>query len=170
MTRTPERPTSSPGRPISTPVSDAEDLVQETYLKAHQHCASFQGTYLRGWLSRILTNTFINTYHSRQRHPEVLGLDGDEAEPRAGVPSPGPGRDPAEEVLERLPDAELQSVLKSLPPANLRVVLLADVKGYSYEEIAQLTGSPIGTVTSRLHRGRRAMKDALSEAGFRHGG
>jgi RNA polymerase sigma-70 factor, ECF subfamily len=73
-------------------------------------------------------------------------------------------------MLERLPDAELQSVLKSLPPANLRVVLLTEVKGYSYEEIAQLTGSPIGTVMSRLHHGRRAMKDALSEAGFRHGG
>jgi RNA polymerase sigma-70 factor (ECF subfamily) len=148
--------------------TDAEDLVQETYLKAHQHCASFQGTYLRGWLSRILTNTFINAYHSRQRHPEVLGLEGDEALPQAGAPSPGPGRDPAEEVLERLPDAELQAVLRSLPPANLRVVLLADVEGYSYKEIAQLTGSPIGTVMSRLHRGRRALRDALSETGFRH--
>ena len=148
--------------------ADAEDLVQETYLKAHQHCASFQGTYLRGWLSRILTNTFINSYHSRQRHPEVLGLDTDEAQPRDGVPSPGAGRDPAEEVLDRLPDQELQKVLSSLPAANLRVVLLADVEGYSYKEIAQLTGSPIGTVMSRLHRGRRALRDALSEAGFRY--
>jgi RNA polymerase sigma-70 factor, ECF subfamily len=148
--------------------ADAEDLVQETYLKAHQHCASFQGTYLRGWLSRILTNTFINAYHSRQRHPEVLGLEGDEAQPQGGAPLPGAGRDPAEEVLERLPDAELQSVLRSLPPANLRVVLLADVEGYSYKEIAQLTGSPIGTVMSRLHRGRRALRDALSTAGFRY--
>jgi RNA polymerase sigma-70 factor, ECF subfamily len=148
--------------------ADAEDLVQETYLKAHQHCASFQGAYLRGWLSRILTNTFINSYHSRQRHPEVLGLDTDEAQPRDGVPSPGAGRDPAEEVLDRLPDQELQKVLSSLPAANLRVVLLADVEGYSYKEIAQLTGSPIGTVMSRLHRGRRALRDALSEAGFRY--
>jgi RNA polymerase sigma-70 factor (ECF subfamily) len=148
--------------------ADAEDLVQETYLKAHQHCASFQGTYLRGWLSRILTNTFINSYHSRQRHPEVLGLDTDEAQPRDGAPSPGAGRDPAEEVLDRLPDQELQKVLSSLPAANLRVVLLADVEGYSYKEIAQLTGSPIGTVMSRLHRGRRALRDALSETGFRY--
>ncbi len=148
--------------------ADAEDLVQETYLKAHQHCASFQGTYLRGWLSRILTNTFINAYNSRQRRPEVLGLDGDEAQPRGGTPSPGAGRDPAEEVLDRLPDEELQTVLKSLPPANLRVVLLADVEGYSYKEIAQLTGSPIGTVMSRLHRGRRALREALSAAGFQY--
>lgn len=71
--------------------ADAEDLVQETYLKAHQHCASFQGTYLRGWLSRILTNTFINAYHSRQRRPEVLGLDGDEARRGAAPRRPGPG-------------------------------------------------------------------------------
>jgi RNA polymerase sigma-70 factor (ECF subfamily) len=148
--------------------ADAEDLVQETYLKAHQHCGSFQGTYLRGWLSRILTNTFINDYHSRQRHPEVLGLDGDEAQDLAGASAPGTGRDPAEEVLGRLPDAELQAVLRSLPPANLRVVLLADVEGYSYKEIAQLTGAPIGTVMSRIHRGRRTLRDALTTAGIRY--
>jgi RNA polymerase sigma-70 factor (ECF subfamily) len=146
--------------------ADAEDLVQETYLKAHQNCASFQGTYLRGWLSRILKNTFINAYHSRKRHPEVLGLDGDEAPPGALTPSAGRGRDPAEEVLARLVDEGLQSALRSLPPANLKVVLLADVEGYSYKEIAQLTGSPIGTVMSRLHRGRQALKNALSESGF----
>jgi RNA polymerase sigma-70 factor (ECF subfamily) len=144
--------------------ADAEDLVQETYLKAHQNCASFQGTYLRGWLSRILKNTFINAYHSRKRHPEVLGLDGDETPP--GALTPSAGRDPAEEVLARLVDEGLQSALRSLPSANLKVVLLADVEGYSYKEIAHLTGSPIGTVMSRLHRGRQALKNALSESGF----
>lgn len=146
--------------------ADAEDLVQETYLKAHEHCASFQGTSLRGWLSRILTNTFINAYHARKRRPEVLGLDSEDGEPEAFGPS-GPGRDPADEVLERLPDAVLQSALRTLPPANLRVVLLADVDGFSYKEIAKITDSPIGTVMSRLHRGRRALKAALSAAGFR---
>jgi RNA polymerase sigma-70 factor, ECF subfamily len=148
--------------------ADAEDLVQETYLKAHQNCASFQGAHLRGWLSRILTNTFINAYHSRKRHPEILGLDDDETRPGAAAPSAGPGRDPAEEMLDGLLDEGLQSALKSLPPPNLRVVLLADVEGYSYKEIAQITGSPIGTVMSRLHRGRKALKSALFESGFRY--
>jgi RNA polymerase sigma-70 factor (ECF subfamily) len=144
--------------------ADAEDLVQETYLKAHQNCASFQGAHLRGWLSRILTNTFINAYHSRKRHPEVLGLDDDEIQPGPAAPTAGPGRDPAEEMLDGLLDEELQAALNSLPPPNLRVVLLADVEGYSYKEIAQITGSPIGTVMSRLHRGRQALKSALSSS------
>ena len=148
--------------------ADAEDLVQETYLKAHQKCASFEGAHLRGWLSRILTNTFINSYHSRKRHPEVLGLGADDRQFDVRVSATGSGRDPAEEVLEGLLDEGLQSALRSLPPSNLRVVLLADVDGYSYKEIAQITGSPIGTVMSRLHRGRRALKTALAESGFQH--
>ena len=73
--------------------ADAEDLVQETYLKAHEHCASFQGTHLRGWLSRILTNTFINAYHSRRRHPEVLGLGDDDRQFDGRVSATGSGRD-----------------------------------------------------------------------------
>jgi RNA polymerase sigma-70 factor (ECF subfamily) len=79
----------------------------------------------------------------------------------------GSGRDPADEVLDGLLDEELRSALQSLPPLNLRVVLLADVEGYSYKEIAQLTGSPIGTVMSRLHRGRQALKAALTQPGSR---
>jgi RNA polymerase sigma-70 factor, ECF subfamily len=148
--------------------ADAEDLVQETYLKAHQKCDSFQGAHLRGWLSRILTNTFINSYHSRRRHPEVLGLEADDRQFDTPVSTTGSGRDPAEEVLQGLLDEELQSALRSLPPLNLRVVLLADVEGYSYKEIAQITGSPIGTVMSRLHRGRQALKTVLSNSGFRY--
>jgi RNA polymerase sigma-70 factor, ECF subfamily len=148
--------------------ADAEDLVQETYLKAHQKCDSFQGAHLRGWLSRILTNTFINSYHSRRRHPEVLGLEADDRQFDTPVSTAGSGRDPADEVLQGLLDEELQSALRSLPPLNLRVVLLADVEGYSYKEIAQITGSPIGTVMSRLHRGRQALKTVLSNSGFRY--
>jgi RNA polymerase sigma-70 factor, ECF subfamily len=148
--------------------ADAEDLVQETYLKAHQKCDSFEGAHLRGWLSRILTNTFINSYHSRKRHSEVLGLGADDRQFDVRVSTTGSGRDPADEVLEGLLDEGLQSALRSLPPLNLRVVLLADVEGYSYKEIAQITGSPIGTVMSRLHRGRRALKTALAESGFQH--
>jgi len=146
--------------------ADAEDLVQETYLRAHQKCDSFQGEHLRGWLRRILTNTFINSYHSRRRRPEVLGLEADDREAGAGVSAAGSGRDPADEVLDGLLDEELRSALQSLPPLNLRVVLLADVEGYSYKEIAQLTDSPIGTVMSRLHRGRQALKAALTQSGF----
>src|ERR1700761_6061073 len=142
--------------------ADAEDLVQETYLRAHQKCDSFQGEHLRGWLRRILTTTFITSYHSRRRRPEVLGLEADDREAGAGVSAAGSGRDPADEVLDGLLDEELRSALQSLPPLNLRVVLLADVEGYSYKEIAQLTGSPIGTVMSRLHRGRQALKTALA--------
>jgi len=148
--------------------ADAEDLVQETYLKAHEHCASFRGAYLRSWLSRILTNTFINAYQARKRRPEVLGLDGNDITLGFSATSAGSGPDPAVEVLEGLLDGKLQSALRSLPPPNLRVVLLADVEGYSYKEIAKITGSPMGTVMSRLHRGRRALKTALSESGFRY--
>lgn len=151
--------------------ADADDLVAETYLKAHEHCASFQGTYLRGWLSRILTNTFINAYHARRRHPEVLGLTSDNEHewtgPGAAARLAAPGSDPAEEVLGGLLDEGLKAALRSLPAANRRVVLLADVEGYSYKEIARITGSPIGTVMSRLHRGRQALKAALSPSGGR---
>lgn len=149
--------------------ADADDLVAETYLKAHEHCGSFQGTYLRGWLNRILTNTFINAYHSRRRHPEVLGLTSDNEHEWAGPRAAAPGSDPAEEVLGALLDEDLKAALRSLPAANRRVVLLADVEGYSYKEIARITGSPIGTVMSRLHRGRQALKAALSDSGLRAG-
>jgi RNA polymerase sigma-70 factor (ECF subfamily) len=144
--------------------ADAEDLVQETYLKAHKNCASFEGNHLKAWLNRILANTFINSYHSRRRRPEVLGLDTydswlDAVPPEA---TSGIGRDPADVVVAALPDEALKTALTSLPPPFRRVVLLADVEGYTYKEIAQLTRVPIGTVMSRLSRGRRALRNALA--------
>jgi RNA polymerase sigma-70 factor (ECF subfamily) len=145
--------------------ADAEDLVQETYLKAHKNCSSFRGTYLRAWLNRILTNTFINTYHARKLRPEELGLDGLDARLDNSPEMPRIGRDPAEEVLARCPDDDLTTALSSLPLPNLRVVLLADVEGYSYKEIAGIVGVPIGTVMSRLHRGRQALRQTLLDAG-----
>jgi RNA polymerase sigma-70 factor (ECF subfamily) len=143
--------------------ADAEDLVQETYLKAHKNCGSFEGTYLRAWLNRILANTFVNIYHSRQRRPEVLGLDAQDSWFDAGpaAATTGIGRDPAEVVLAAAPDEALKAALMSLPPSFQRVVLLADVDGYSYKEIAEIVGVPIGTVMSRLSRGRRALRNAL---------
>ncbi|MFI5706549.1 sigma-70 family RNA polymerase sigma factor [Kribbella sp. NPDC051620] len=137
--------------------ADAEDLVQETYLRAHKNCDSFRGTHLRSWLSRILTNTFINAYHSRKLRPEVLGLEGYD---RPAEPN-GIGRDPAEALLEHLPDEALKAALSSLPAPFLRVIVLADVEGYSYKEIAEITGVPIGTVMSRLSRGRQGLRKHL---------
>ena len=145
--------------------ADAEDLVQETYLKAHKNCSSFRGRYLRAWLDRILTNTFINDYHARRLRPEVLGLDGADAVLDGFPQTAAIGRDPAEVVLAGIPDQALAQALTSVPPAFLRVVLLADVEGRSYREIAEMIEAPIGTVMSRLHRGRKALKNALLDAG-----
>jgi RNA polymerase sigma-70 factor (ECF subfamily) len=144
--------------------ADAEDLVQETYLKAHKNCASFQGNHLKAWLNRILANTFINTYHSRRRRPEVLGLETYDSWLDEGPPesASGIGRDPADVVIAASPDEALKAALTALPHAFRRVVLLADVEGYSYKEIAEIAGVPIGTVMSRLSRGRRALRKALA--------
>jgi RNA polymerase sigma-70 factor (ECF subfamily) len=143
--------------------ADAEDLVQETYLKAHKNCESFEGNHLRAWLNRILANTFVNAYHWRRRRPEVLGLDAHDSWLDAGPAevAAGIGRDPAEVVLAELPDETLKAALLSLSPPFRTAVLLADVEGYSYKEIAEITQVPIGTVMSRLSRGRRALREAL---------
>jgi RNA polymerase sigma-70 factor, ECF subfamily len=143
--------------------TDAEDLVQETYLRAYRGFAGFrEGTNLRAWMYRILTNTFINSYRKRQREPvtvpgdetpdwylfEKLGEAGAEASAEA-------------EVLERIPDEDVQAALEALPENFRMAVLLADVEGFSYKEIADILGIPIGTVMSRLHRGRKALQRAL---------
>jgi RNA polymerase sigma-70 factor (ECF subfamily) len=144
--------------------ADAEDLVQETYLKAHKNCASFQGNHLRAWLNRILANTFVNAYHSRRRHPEVLGLEPHDSWAAVDPtrPSSGLERDPADLVVTAAPDEALRAAMTALPDPFRRVVLLADVDGYSYKEIAEIVRVPIGTVMSRLSRGRRALREALA--------
>ena len=144
--------------------ADAEDLVQDTYLRAYRGFAGFQeGTNLKAWLYRILTNGFINTYRKKQREPQIVEGPDDVDEwylyDRLG------GRSVEEsaevEVLDRIPDAEVKAALESLPE-NFRIpVLLADVEGFSYKEIAEIMGTPIGTVMSRLHRGRKALEKAL---------
>jgi RNA polymerase sigma-70 factor, ECF subfamily len=143
--------------------ADAEDVLQETYLRAYRGFGTFkEGTNLRAWLYRILTNAFINTYRKRQREPQTVSddevpewylyerLGGDGAEASAEA-----------EVLETLPDEDVQDALASLPEQFRLAVLLADVEGFSYKEIAEILDVPIGTVMSRLHRGRRALEKRL---------
>ena len=146
--------------------SDAEDLVQETYLRAYRAYDSFQeGTNLRAWLYRILTNTFINWYRSRQRRPNEVDVD--EVEDlylyrRLGRGEVGTAaRSTETEVLERFGDEEVREALDALPENFRLAVYLADVEGFSYQEIADIMGTPIGTVMSRIHRGRRALQKSL---------
>jgi RNA polymerase sigma-70 factor (ECF subfamily) len=146
--------------------SDAEDLVQETYLRAFRGFGGFQeGTNLKAWLYRILTNQFINTYRKKQREPQIVEGPDDLDEwylyDKLGGRSVEASAET--EVLDQIPDADVKAALESLPE-NFRIpVLLADVEGFSYKEIAEIMETPIGTVMSRLHRGRKALEKALWE-------
>ncbi len=146
--------------------ADAEDLVQETYLKAYRAFGSFEeGTNLKAWLFRILTNTFINTYRAKQRRPNESDLD--EVEDLymyrrlGGLEAAMAGRSAEDELLERFTDDEVKAALEDLPEQFRVAVLLADVEGFSYKEIAEILDIPIGTVMSRLHRGRKGLERRL---------
>ena len=144
--------------------TDAEDLVQDTYLRAFRGFSGFkEGTNLKAWLYRILTNSFINTYRKKQRQPQTVEgpddidewylfdkLGGRNVELSAET-----------EVLDKIPDEAVKGALESLPENFRLPVLLADVEGFSYKEIAEIMDTPIGTVMSRLHRGRKALQKAL---------
>lgn len=154
--------------------AEAEDLVQETYLKAYRAFGTFQaGTNLKAWLYRILTNTFINAYRAKKRRPEQADVEDVEDlylyHRLGGLEAAAAGRSAEEEVLERFTDDEVKQALESLPEQFRIAVLLADVEGFAYKEIAEILDVPIGTVMSRLHRGRRALQKALYDFGMAHG-
>jgi RNA polymerase sigma-70 factor (ECF subfamily) len=144
---------------------DAEDLVQEAVLRAYRGFAGFEeGTNLRAWMYRILTNTFINSYRKKQRQPVVVPEEDIEdwyLYDRLGAAATEASAE--SEVLERIPDEDVQRALEELPENFRMAVLLADVEGFSYKEIAEILDIPIGTVMSRLHRGRKALQKALWE-------
>jgi len=154
--------------------SDAEDLVQETYLKAYRAFGSFElGTNLKAWLYRILTNTYINTYRAKKRRPEIADVEDVEDlylyHHLAGDPSAGLGRSAEDEALDRFTDTDVKAAIESLPDSFRIAVLLADVEGFSYKEIAEITDVPIGTVMSRIHRGRKSLQKALVDVGRARG-
>jgi RNA polymerase sigma-70 factor, ECF subfamily len=148
--------------------ADAEDLVQETYLKAYRAYGGFEeGTNLRAWLYRILTNTFINTYRAKKRRPDETDIDEIEDlylyRRLGGLEAATAGRSAEDELLDWFTDAEVKEAVESLPEQFRMAVLLSDVEGFSYKEIAEILDIPIGTVMSRLHRGRKALQRQLYE-------
>ncbi len=148
---------------------DAEDLVQETFTKAYASFHQFrEGTNARAWLLRILTNTFINSYRRRQREPVRVSAAGVEdwqlTQDRGAAP-----RSAEDVALDRLPDSTIIGALKELPHDFRTAVYLADVEGFTYQEVADVMHCPVGTVMSRLHRARRQLHGLLRDRAAERG-
>lgn len=152
--------------------ADAEDLVQETYMKAFRSFDSFKaGTNLKAWLYRIMTNAYINDYRKAQRRPtEDPTEEISDWQLAASASHHSTGLESAEiEALKRLPDKRIQQALNDLPDDNRMVVYYADIEGLPYKDIAEIMDTPVGTVMSRLHRGRKKLRSALKEVAAEHG-
>ena len=146
--------------------ADAADLVQETFVKAYGSWSTFtQGTNLKAWLYRILTNTYINTYRKKQREPYQSPIDDLQDWQLGGAESTTSttARSAEAEAIDRMPASIVKEALQSIPEDFRMAVYLADVEGFAYQEIADIMKTPIGTVMSRLHRGRRLLRDLLSD-------
>ncbi|HET6664664.1 MAG TPA: sigma-70 family RNA polymerase sigma factor [Acidimicrobiales bacterium] len=150
--------------------SDAEDLVQETYLRAYRGFGGFQeGTNLKAWLFRILTNTFINAYRAKQRRPQEADVEDVEELylyhrlPSLDAATRARTQSAELDVLERITDEEVKAAIDDLPEQFRLPVYLADVEGFAYKEIAEMLDIPIGTVMSRLHRGRKGLEKRLHD-------
>jgi RNA polymerase sigma-70 factor (ECF subfamily) len=146
--------------------ADAEDLVQETYLKAYRAYDRFEaGTNLKAWMYRILTNTYINAYRKKQRRPDEQDLDDVEDlylyRRIGGLEGAALGRSAEDELMDLFGEAEVKEAVENLPEHYRLPILLADVEGFAYKEIAEILDVPIGTVMSRLHRGRKQLQKRL---------
>jgi RNA polymerase sigma-70 factor (ECF subfamily) len=158
-------------RRLTRSAEGAEDLLQDTYLKAFRAYGTFRpGTNLKAWLYRILKNTFINEYRRRKRAPALVDFSGVEEalESRLAPVDGSVARTPEDEVVEASLDGEVRRALVALPSAFKIVVLLADIEGYAYREVAAILSIPVGTVMSRLYRARRLLERALLSFGVRY--
>jgi len=144
---------------------NAEDLVQETYAKAFSSFHQFtEGTNLRAWLYRILTTTFINIYRKEQRQPLIADGELEEWQiAEAATHTSDQGKSAEVEALEQLPDSDIKNALQELPEEFRLAVYFADVEGFSYKEVAEILNIPAGTVMSRLHRGRKSLRESLAD-------
>lgn len=151
--------------------ADAEDLVQDTYARAYAAFHQFTpGTNLKAWLYRILTNTFINTYRKKQRQPQTSGQELEDWQLARAESHSSTGLRSAEmEAMDRMPDSVVTDAMNNLSPDFRTAVYLADVEGFAYKEIAEIMGTPIGTVMSRLNRGRTQLRDALTDYAIENG-